>query len=438
MYSFFLILIVIFFGPHNFTWAKTTEAVEVKIEAAGNVDYDMDNHSAVASKDVILTKGDIIIECQDLIYNGKTGDVQASGDVKISTGKFTYQTETLNYNLNQEIGDLAEFKGKIKGETRDYFLTGSNGALAGETGIISKATMNRCLQPKPEYVLKANRINFDSERVYLHGVVLKVKGVPVFYFPKLSFKTDDNDLPDISIKYDQEDGFQVHFDYAGPIKDNRVWLYTGDFSTKGSNIAGLGLKQYYGKQVTNTTNLIYDFDGFWQLNNGFNYGAPLYNLYLDGMREFSDAEETQLGIRLTSKYWQAPIGRWRFGVLARHVYALDYSNHEYGGTYWGGQLDYNPSRYLGLSYLWLGSEETNEDYREFLEDFKLGNNYLYNISIPLTEKYSLGLDGTYNTDVDDNWIHRFYRLKYETCCLRFLTGWNDLDKTWEFNARIKF
>jgi len=420
--------------------AEPIETAEVKIEAAGNVDYDMETNFATASKDVILTKGDITIECRKLIYNGKTGDVQASGNVKISTGKSVYQTETLNYNLNQETGDLPEFKGKIKGESRDYFFTGTEGTLAGKSGTISKATMTRCPKSKPDYVLRAKRIDYNGERIYLRRVVLKVKGIPLFYFPRLSFKTDNNDLPDVKLDYDHDDGLQLDIDYTGPVQNNRSWHFKGELSTKASKLIGFGVKNYFGDHLTNRTNLSFDSDGFWVIDDQFNYDTRLFNLNLDGIKEFSDDEETQLGIRLTRKYWKTFIGRWQFGVLARDLYALDSSNQEYGGTYWGHQLDYNPIKYVVLSYLRLDSDETNEDYGDFLEDedFKLGDNYLYNISIPLTEKYSLGLDGTYNADFDGYWVCRFYRIKYENCCFRLSAGWDDVDKSWEFKTKIKF
>lgn len=427
-----------FSGLYSVAWAEATESTEVKIEAVGNVDYDMETNSATASKDVILTKDDIKIECQELFYNGKTGEVNASGNVRITTSKFVYQTETLSYNLNQKIGDLTDFTGSLKGSARDYYFSGIDGALAGESGTISNVIMTRCPEPKPEYLLKAKRIDYDSDKVYLHRVVLRVKGIPVFYFPKLSFKTDDNDLPDVRLDYDGEDGLQIGIDYTGPAKNNRSWHYKGELTTKGANRIGFGIKNYLGDLISNRVNLAYDFDDFWVIDDQFNYNTRLFNLNLDGIKEFSDEEKTELGIRLTSKYWETPIGRWRVGMLARDVYALDSSNQEYGGTYWGHQLDYNPSKFVAVSYLRLDSDETNEDYRDFLEDYKLGNNYLYDISIPITQKYSLGLDGTYNPNVEDDWVRRFYRIKYETCCLRLSAGWDDLAKSWEFNSRIKF
>lgn len=398
----------------------------------------MGSQSTTAYKDVILTKGDIIIECQNLIYNGNNGEVEASGDVKITTGKFVYQTQTLNYNLNEEIGDLAEFEGKVKGDSRDYYFSGKEGTILGDKGSLSKAVMTGCPKPKPDYVLTANRIDYDSERVYLRNVFLKIKGVPVFYFPRLSFKTDNNDLPDVKLGYDSVDGLQLDFDYSGPVKNNHSWHYQGDLSVKGENIISFGVKHYLGNHFSNRVNLGYNFDGFWKLSDYFNYGTRLADLSIDGYREFSDQEKTEIGFRLTRKYWDTPLGKMQFSILARDVFALDSGKGEYGGTYWGHQLDFNPSKYLVLSYLRLDSKEKNEDYRGFLEDYKLGDNYLYNINIPLSTKYSLILDGNYNPDWDGDWVNRYYRIKYENCCFRLSAGWNDLAESWEFSGRIKF
>lgn len=420
------------------TWAKENETTEIKIEAAGSIDYDLETNSTTASKDVVLKKGDITIECQELAYNGKTGDVRASGNVRITTDKFVYQTEAISYNLNLDMGDLAEFKGKVKYGSDEYYFTGREGTLEGATGTISKAVMTRCPKPKPHYVLTAKQINYDDQRVYLHRVVLKVKGIPVFYFPRLSFKTDNNDLPDVRLDYDNEEGLQVNFDYAGPVENNHSWHYRGEISTKGPNRIGFGVKHYLGSHFTNRINLAYDFDNFWVLDDQINLNFRLFSLSLDGIKEFSDREETQKGISVFSNYWKTPLGDFRLGILARDVYAFDSGGNKYGGTYWGPQLNYKPFKYLMLRYLQLNSNEKNEDFRDFLEDYKLGDNYLYNIDIPLTQEYSIGLEGTYNPDVENDWVRRLYVIKYENCCFRLAAGWNDLSESWEMNARIKF
>lgn len=418
--------------------AKEAETTEIKIEASGNVDYNIETNSTNASKDVILTKGDLIIECQELTYDGITGDVTASGNVKLTTSTYIYQTETLNYNLKLKTADLAEFKGKVKISSDEYHFTGKEGTLENTTGTIFQAVMTRCPKPKPDYVLTAKQINYDDERVYLRRVVLKIKGIPVFYFPSLSFKTNNNDLPDVRLNYDNEEGVQVDFDYAGPVENSRSWHYKGELTTKGSNRVGVGVKHYLSDRLSNRINLAYDFDDYWVLDDQIYFGARFFSLNLDGTKEFSDREETQLGIRLSGNYWETPVGGFRVGVLARDVYAFDSTGHKYGGTYWGSQLNYKPSKYMLLSYLRLDSDETNEDFRDFLEDYKLGNNYLYELSIPMTKKYSIGLEGTYNPDVENDWVRRLYMVKYENCCFRLSVGWNDLSESLEMNARIKF
>ncbi len=429
---------IIVFGSNNVTRAEATKTTQMKIEAAGNVNYDMETNWTTASKDVILTKDDITIECQRLTYNGKTGEVQASGKVKITTRNYVYQTETLIFNLNQETGNFIDFQGKIKGNSLDYQLSGKGGSLKGDTGTISKAVMTRCPNPNPDYVLTAKRLDYNNKRVYLHHAVLKVKKIPVFYFPRLSFKTDNNDLPDVEVRYDQEEGYQMDMEYAGPVKNDRVWLFKGGFSTKGTNLVGFGVNQYFGKQVNNYTNLVYDFSGFWELTNTLDYGTRLSSLSLDGIKEFSNEGTTEVTISLTRKYWETPIGRWQFGLLARDVFALDSVKEEYGGTYWGYRLDYNPSKSIFLSYLWLDSNKTNEDFRDFLDDYKLGRNYLYNVNLPISKSYSFNLSGTYNSDIEENWISRLYMIKYENCCFRLSAGWNDISESWEMNAKIKF
>ncbi len=398
----------------------------------------MSTNTTTASKNVILSKGDVTIECQNLIYDGETGVVQAFGDVKITTGDFSYQTQSLSYDLNRQTGDLAEFKGRLKGDSRDYYFFGRDGVLSQEKGVISKAAMTRCPNPNPDYLLTTKQIDYDSERVYLRNVFLKVKGVPVFFFPRLSFKRDDTDLPVVRLDYNDEDGLKVEIDIPGPVKNNQSWHYRGEISTRGTNELGYGLKYRLTDRISNTANLYYNFKGYWSLEDYVGYQARRFDLSIGGFKEFSDAEKIELGITVTGKHWQTPIGSWRAQLLARDVSALNSLEQEYGGTYWGYRLDYKPFSLLDLSYLRLNSDAENEAFGDFLEDYKLGDNYFYNIKIPLTPDYSFVVDGTYNTDDEVNWIRRFYGINYETCCFRLIMGWDDLDRSWEFSTRIKF
>lgn len=412
--------------------------IEVKIEAEGSVDYDLSTNLTTASKNVVLSKGDLTIECQNLIYDGETGVVRAFGDVKISTGDYSYQTQSLYYDLNRQTGNLAEFKGRLKGDSRDYYFFGRESALSLEEGVISKAAMTRCPKPNPDYLLTTKQIDYDSERVYLRNVVLKVKGIPVFYFPRLSFKRDDADLPDIRLDYNHDDGLKVEIDAPGPVKNNWSRHYRVKVSTRGTNELGYGLKYRLTDQISNTAYLYYNFDGYWRLEDYLGYQARRFDLSIGGYKEFSDTEKTELGISLTGKHWGTPVGSWRAQLLARDVSALNSLKQEYGGIYWGYRLDYKPFSWLDLSYLRLNSEAENEAFGDFFEDYKLGDNYFYNVKIPLTPVYSFVADGTYNADNDVNWIRRFYGINYETCCFRITMGWDDLERSWEFATRIKF
>jgi hypothetical protein len=139
----------------------------------------------------------------------------------------------------------------------------------------------------------------------------------------------------------------------------------------------------------------------------------------------------------TYKTWATPIGNWQLGLLGRQVTALDSGGVEYGGTYWGTRLNYTLGTRFSLSYLRLDSlDVTAGGYRDFLEDYWIGDNVLYNWQVPLGSVFSLGLEGAYNRSVEE-WIHRIYRITYESCCFKNSIGWDDTERNWLFSFQLK-
>ncbi|MGE5581445.1 MAG: LptA/OstA family protein [Bacillota bacterium] len=416
----------------------TTNGDNTVIIEADKLLYDLNTMVGNFSGQVELTSKEAVITADQLVYNGKTENVTASGNVKIKQKQAIYRSETIEYNLRDEKG----VSGPISGVVRDYKLNGKNAQLDKDETKLNKATFTRCPKPHPDYTVTATRIKYDGKWINLRNAVLFIKGIPAFYFPVLSFPVDGSAFPTFDLGYSNDDGAILKFSYITPVTDGHNWIFTGDLrekDTNGSNIgAGYGL---YKGNFSNTSYINYNFnktntDNYWSFSDTFSYDRPLFVLTVDGSHEFNGWEKTQYGFTFTRKYWDSPLGRWQLGVLARKVSALDGSGDEYGGVYGGYRLDYNPNRYMTFSLLRLESL-TGDDYRDFLDDYRLGSNWLYSVGIPLNNTYSFNLDGTYNSD-QTLWIKRVYGITRETCCFKVSASYDDIPRTWSYSISLKF
>lgn len=406
---------------------------EVMIEAEGGVDYDVQNNITTAQKKVKLVDGNLLIEAEKLVYYGESGLVEASGGVKITQDNVNYQTEAITYNLKEEVGKAGIFTGVLHEEPRDFNVSGESIVLKNGTTEIGQAKITRCPRENPDYYFSAKSISIIENRVHLKRVVLRVKGIPLFYFPSLSFSMNQA-MPETQIGYSEDDGFKFKYHYLSKLTNYTDLEFLGDLSIHGDSEVGIGLKTGTDNQQ-NHFNVIYNFDDYWKIKDQLLLSSNLFELNLDGVKEFSDQDQTEIGFKLTRKYWDTATGRWQVGILARQITAKNDSDIEYGGLYSGLRLDYNPNPYATVSYLYIKSH-TDKEFGDLMEDFGIGDNLLYEFNVPLSKGFSIGLVGVYNED--DSWIKQSYTVARDSCCFKTSLTWERIENTWDFNWRIKF
>jgi hypothetical protein len=417
----------------------SASASDIEIEAEGSVNFDIDKNITTATKKVKLVNEKVTIEAEELTYDGNTGLAIASGGVKLTTKNSVIESETLHYNVKDSTGTSDTFSGTVSRQASDYKISGTNFETSDEVLKLNGSSLTKCPRPKPDYLLRAKIIKITDQKTHLEKATLYVKGIPVFYFPSLTFNNDGTGIPQIDVAYNDTVGLKVKGEYSAPVNDNLDLRFRGDLSTKGNNKLGIGT-DLHGGGVSNRTDVLYDFSGFWTVEDRFAVNTPLFLFVLDGSREFSSLDRMQLGFSATRKYWDSRVGSWQFGVLARRVSVLDSSLTDYyGGTYGGFRLDYRPYQYMTLSLLRLNSFNGG-DYRDFLADYKIGSNFLYDATIPINQEFSFGVNGAYNFDQDEQerWIHRIFEVTRETCCFSTSVGWDAAMHSYIFGWRIKF
>lgn len=397
--------------------------------------YDFNIQDAQLSGGVELTQKDQTITAKELHYQGKNGLVTASGGVKMFTGQATYQTETIRYNLQTKTGFLGRITATISAVDRNYSIVGDSMETIDGITSVKNAKLTRCEKHHPEYFYLAKRMTYDGQYLRLKHIILYVKGIPLFYFPYLSLNVNNKNLPRIEPRYDPDDGLSVRYDYSVPFGKNIDWRFQGELQTHDYSNLAFGITGSKGN-FSNYAGTYYNFEGYLGVRDQLTHETPLLRTVIDGYRDFSNAEGNELGFSVTRKYWPTPAGRWQFGIQGRRVSKLDGSGAEYGGIYSGYRLDYNPYPNWTLSLLRLYSVE-DKNYGDFMSDFKIGSNWIYDGGIPITQLYSFGLTGTYNSD-QSLWIHRIYEIRRETDCIRWDFGWDDAVDSWVSKFKIKF
>jgi hypothetical protein len=432
-----LILILIFFTAT----VSAAGSEPVTIEADAGVNYDVEKNITTATKNVkvisegILIEADTVrIEAQKLNYESSSGLVEATGNVRLKDEHSQYFTQRLTYSVLDSTGKSGPFTSVLHGEPRDFFLSGQDLRFNQNEAEFSNVTLTRCPRKKPEYTLTAQRISIVDTKISMRSVVLRIKGIPVCYFPFLTFYTDRS-MPKLVPGWDE--GLEVTYDILLSSSYRSDWNFKGELSSQGDEAnLGLGLRTRNGNYLNQLDISYYFLDGYWKIADQYLYDWENFSFTIDGSRDFSSQKESQFGLDLTRKYAATSLGRWRAGVSARWVAALDGANAEYGGIYSGFRLDYQPLNNVTLSYLGIRSH-SDDDYRDLMEDFGTGGNGLYRVEIPLAKTYKLEINGTYNFTAS-KWYHQVYRLTMGDCCLKPTISYDQADQTWAASLIMDF
>ena len=141
---------------------------------------------------VIIQQNQQAINAQSASYEGSTGNVNASGNVKLSSTNTDFSSDSINYNLKKQTGTITNAQYQVR-----------NSHTHGKSKKISKKSINEiqledatyttCSVLEPSWHISSNSINLNNatQTGVAKGVTLRVADIPVFYFPWLSFSLND-------------------------------------------------------------------------------------------------------------------------------------------------------------------------------------------------------------------------------------------------------
>jgi LPS-assembly protein len=142
-----------------------------------------------------------ILSADQVTYNTDTGDSEPEGHVVLDGGPYGEHIEASHgtYNIRTEVGTFYSVIGTVGLQMRKsrYVLTTTNpfaftGKIVEKHGpdhyLVRQGTVTTCEIPRPKWLFSGKRISVDVDstaKIYTSD--FRVMGVPVFYFPFVSF-----------------------------------------------------------------------------------------------------------------------------------------------------------------------------------------------------------------------------------------------------------
>jgi LPS-assembly protein len=180
-----------------------------------------------ASGNVVITYRDHTLRADSVTYDSSTGEVTATGHLKITGGANNELIEASHgtYNMQTATGSFYDVTGSVEIQ-REYAPVSSNtsasAAAFGSTGPSPRALgyqnanpflfagrmvvktgpqdyeiydgwMTSCLLPNPDWLLFARKLRIDGNKAHASNSTFKLLGVPLFFMPYVTHPTDEND-----------------------------------------------------------------------------------------------------------------------------------------------------------------------------------------------------------------------------------------------------
>lgn len=166
------------------------EQSEVDVKAE-NVQL-LQTGTSVFSGEVDITRAGQQLSSERATYNRNSGDVRASGDVRLRDSEVIIDAKQAEWSLNNDEGRMLDAEYRIRqmharGEATHVLRKGK------ATTDLKDATYTTCPEGSNAWQLKANKVHLNHETAVgeATNVVLRMGGWPVFYTPYINFPLND-------------------------------------------------------------------------------------------------------------------------------------------------------------------------------------------------------------------------------------------------------
>jgi hypothetical protein len=181
---------------------------------------------------VIISFEDYQIYAQYLQYNTETHDIYADGQVIVVNREHIIRGEHLLLNTKTRTGDMYQVMGYISPYLE--YQTEHLHQVDDDTFTFEKLSFSSCSQRTPRWQIAGGGGTIKkSKYILIHDLVVRVKGVPVFYLPYLYYPVHESQrstgfqMPKFG--YSAVQGFFAHNSFYWDIADNLDATLYGDY-----------------------------------------------------------------------------------------------------------------------------------------------------------------------------------------------------------------
>jgi LPS-assembly protein len=176
----------------------------VTIESAGPQSMEGDKY--ILDKDVLVTYGDRKVAADHIEYDKVTGELVATGHLKMTGGAnneiITATHGTLNtktqtgkfYDVSGSVGLKQSENKLVYANSNPFLFTGKVVVKTGPQAYeVYEGTVTSCQLPHPDWQLFGKKFTMDEEKAKGTNSVFHLMGVPVFYMPYVTHPVDASD-----------------------------------------------------------------------------------------------------------------------------------------------------------------------------------------------------------------------------------------------------
>lgn len=189
--------------PDAIVLPATGATTEVTMES---LTQSKDGSVFILDRDVVVTYGDRIVKADHIEYDKDTGDVTATGHVKLIGGanheEISASHGTLNLRTQQ--GTLYDVSGSVGlrtvGHTVEYATSNPfifSGRMVVKRGPqmydIYNGTVTSCTLDKPDWLFSAAHFSVDGDKARATNSIFRLINIPVLYLPYVTHPVDSEE-----------------------------------------------------------------------------------------------------------------------------------------------------------------------------------------------------------------------------------------------------
>lgn len=177
------------------------------------------NNFIFSNTDLLMLKPNYYARANSGVYNQETKELELFGDVFVINKNQTSLSKYAKINLNNSCANFDEFF--VSNSFIEIWLKSKTSEYKDNKFIVKNARVSSCDVENPEWSIDFSEGRYDikTKDLVLKGMVLRFKGVPIFYMPYFTINTDDSRktgflVPKIGIKSKESINYEQPFFWA--------------------------------------------------------------------------------------------------------------------------------------------------------------------------------------------------------------------------------